>query len=188
MIIVLTKRHDSSFTFAIILHYTAPHCNTLQHTAPHCTTLHHTATHNLLFNIHYSLLILHFDYYPRTGFTFAIWAPIFLGEMLMAFSVLAPASLATPGSVWLQVCLWQMNIKEANPHISWQALYVCIDSTYEFIQTVLAMKYVYFINGCMHTYSACHEMQCWESVMLCICLNRGVVFVCVCVCVLCVRL
>jgi hypothetical protein len=41
-------------------------------------------------------------FFTPAGFTFAIWAPIFLGEMLMAFSVLFPTTLAIPGSVWLQ--------------------------------------------------------------------------------------
>ena len=41
-------------------------------------------------------------FFTPAGFTFAIWAPIFLGEMLMAFSVFIPGLIATPGSLWLQ--------------------------------------------------------------------------------------
>lgn len=41
-------------------------------------------------------------FFTPAGFTFAIWAPIFLGELLMALSAFAPGSLATPSSVWLQ--------------------------------------------------------------------------------------
>ena len=41
-------------------------------------------------------------FFTPAGFTFAIWAPIFLGELLMAISALAPDSLVVPGSSWLQ--------------------------------------------------------------------------------------
>ncbi|EKX54581.1 hypothetical protein GUITHDRAFT_100057 [Guillardia theta CCMP2712] len=41
-------------------------------------------------------------FFTPAGFAFAIWAPIFLGEMLMMFSVLMPDSLRSPGSGWLE--------------------------------------------------------------------------------------
>lgn len=41
-------------------------------------------------------------FFTPAGFTFAVWAPIFLGELLMSVSVLVPATLATSGSGWLQ--------------------------------------------------------------------------------------
>ena len=41
-------------------------------------------------------------FFTPAGWAFAIWAPIFLGEMLMSFSTFVPSILAPAGSDWMQ--------------------------------------------------------------------------------------
>ena len=124
--------------------YTAPYCTTLHHTAPHCTTQ---------FVIQYSLFFTHSSVRllsPHRLHVCHLGADFSRRDVDGVFSIGTCVSCHSRFRLAAGVFL-KNKYKEANPHVSWQALYACIHSTYEFIHTVLAMKFVYFINVCMHT-------------------------------------
>jgi len=136
---LLSEQRDTTVASLLQLY-----CTALHHTAPHCTTQ---------FVIQYSLFFTHSSIWllsPHRLHVCHLGADFSRRDVDGVFSIGTCVSCHSRFRLAAGVFL-KNKYKEANPHVSWQALYACIHSTYEFIHTVLAMKFVYFINVCMHT-------------------------------------